>query len=47
MTYGISMSCLIGIEKKKTMVVIEIEGIAATVPADDLRRAIHNATNHP
>jgi len=29
------------------MVVIELEGLAATVPADDLRRAVDNATNSP
>ena len=33
--------------RKRTMVVIELEGIAATVPADDLRRAIDNVTNAP
>ena len=33
--------------RKRRMVVIEIEGITATVPSDELRRAIDNATNHP
>ena len=33
--------------RRRTMVVIEMEGFAATVPADDLRKAIDNATNNP
>ena len=33
--------------RKRVMVVIELEGIVATVPADDLRRAVDNATNNP
>ena len=31
----------------RTFVVVELEGIAVTVPAVDLRKAIKNATNNP
>lgn len=31
--------------RARVMVVIELEGVAVTVPADDLRRAVDNATN--
>ena len=31
--------------RKRTMVVLEVEGVSVTVPADDLRKAIDNATN--
>ena len=31
----------------RTLVVVEVEGIAVTVPAADLRKAIDNATNNP
>jgi len=33
--------------RKRVMVVVELEGVAVTVPADDLRRAVDNATNNP